>query len=506
MLAAMIEHGAVVVVPLALAGTVARIKLRRDFTHLLAWALIVPHAAYLVRIGGDHFEFRPLDFHWPLLAVAAADGALWIAAGIGSVLGVRGRGGDPEGARGHARSQGGRGRIAGWLAYGVIAVVAASYTGVLGVGKYLTTRGKTTRDESFTMFVPLTRDNFPPAFALPLMPRLVSAYNAMMSYCIPHFIGTSHQEHKVFWQMREREWGPYREATERGMIPPGCVMVDGLAGIMPYHLPDVTVIDFFGLTDRHVARIPVTKPNSERHLAHDRMADMPYLLKRGVNISIHPASGSLRESLLAAEFAMRVRDGLFMPFDAFDPQWVAKAFAGRELYQGRVRQVLGAFENGSGDAWEFSGTAFGDAPSSAPRAGQEAVYGVAGAGYLNSWQPAGGADTTGTAVSPEFSAESGQALRFRFTGGLSSHVGVALMRDGAEVRRWTGRGGSILRAVTHEFGAEAARARYRVRVFDELSEPDGAVMADDFVIFDVPDKPGMHLRRDGGNGVADGQQ
>ena len=25
--------------------------------------------AYLLPIGGDHFEYRPLDFYWPLLAV-----------------------------------------------------------------------------------------------------------------------------------------------------------------------------------------------------------------------------------------------------------------------------------------------------------------------------------------------------------------------------------------------------------------------------------------------------
>ena len=30
--------------------------------------------AYLLPIGGDHFEFRPLDFYWPLLAVPAAEG------------------------------------------------------------------------------------------------------------------------------------------------------------------------------------------------------------------------------------------------------------------------------------------------------------------------------------------------------------------------------------------------------------------------------------------------
>ena len=43
-------------------------------TYALPLLCIVSHAAYIARIGGDHFEYRPLDFYWPLLAVPAAVG------------------------------------------------------------------------------------------------------------------------------------------------------------------------------------------------------------------------------------------------------------------------------------------------------------------------------------------------------------------------------------------------------------------------------------------------
>ena len=43
--------------------------------------------AYLLPIGGDHFEFRPLDFYWPLLAASLQPKAsLWLGSGISTGL------------------------------------------------------------------------------------------------------------------------------------------------------------------------------------------------------------------------------------------------------------------------------------------------------------------------------------------------------------------------------------------------------------------------------------
>ncbi len=82
--AAVLETGLYLLAPLALAGLWARWRTARDGTCALAPACVVVHAAYVARIGGDHFEWRPLDFHWPLLAVPAAAGiarlGAWAAA------------------------------------------------------------------------------------------------------------------------------------------------------------------------------------------------------------------------------------------------------------------------------------------------------------------------------------------------------------------------------------------------------------------------------------------
>ena len=42
--------------------------------------------AYLFRIGGYYFEYRPLDFYWPLLAVPAASGIVHLGSAASALL------------------------------------------------------------------------------------------------------------------------------------------------------------------------------------------------------------------------------------------------------------------------------------------------------------------------------------------------------------------------------------------------------------------------------------
>ncbi len=476
LVSALIEHGAVLVLPFALAGMVTRIGRRRDSTHLLSFALIIPHALYLIRIGGDHFEFRPFDFHWPLLAVAAADGALALARRTRSLF--RGRR--------HA------GRAAEWSVLGGLTAVLAAYTGVLGVGKYFVTYEKTTRAETLMMFVPLTEKNFASGYLLPLMPTLIPIYNGAMGSCISHSIGTSHQEHKVLWQTRVREWGPYEEISRRGLLPKGCISVEALAGIMPYYMADLTVIDILGLNDKVVARSPVERKNSERQLAHDRKADFAYMMRRGVNINILGAETNRRSALLKAEFALRVNDNLWMPFDAFSRKWVKDTFGDRPVYQARTIRVLGDFENGSMDGWTTSGAAFEGQPRTGPVAGEPKVQMVEGKGFLDSWDPVLGPGATGAALSPAFTAPPGAALRFKFAGGNTPAVGVEVLCDGKRLKSWVGRFNWFLRYETFLLPENLCR-EFRVRVFDEGKGPDGFVLADRVTLVDFPEQPGVFL-------------
>ena len=81
--AAALETGLYVLLPLAVIALRERWREYRDGTYGLVLLLVIVHMAYVMRIGGDHFEWRPLDFYWPLLALPAAVGIVqlggWIA-------------------------------------------------------------------------------------------------------------------------------------------------------------------------------------------------------------------------------------------------------------------------------------------------------------------------------------------------------------------------------------------------------------------------------------------
>ena len=86
-----LETGLYLLLPLALLALTLTLAARhRDGSFALPLLCVAVHMAYLLPIGGDHFEYRPLDFYWPLLALPAAEGIAhlgsWISAGLRSFL------------------------------------------------------------------------------------------------------------------------------------------------------------------------------------------------------------------------------------------------------------------------------------------------------------------------------------------------------------------------------------------------------------------------------------
>jgi arabinofuranosyltransferase len=68
-----LEYAAYLWLPLLALGAWRLIRARAPLPALLA-AVLVPYLAYVVAIGGDHFEFRPLDLVFPLAFVLMAEG------------------------------------------------------------------------------------------------------------------------------------------------------------------------------------------------------------------------------------------------------------------------------------------------------------------------------------------------------------------------------------------------------------------------------------------------
>ena len=80
--AAALETGLYILLPLALLALRTRWRMASRWHVRAGAALCRRHMAYLLPIGGDHFEYRPLDFYWPLLASPRPKASLFSAPGF----------------------------------------------------------------------------------------------------------------------------------------------------------------------------------------------------------------------------------------------------------------------------------------------------------------------------------------------------------------------------------------------------------------------------------------
>lgn len=436
LLVASIESGLYLVLPVAALGLYARVRMARDGLHVLSAICLVLHAAYVVRIGGDHFEFRPLDFYWPLLSLASVDGLLWLRVRACSWLERRGVS---------------RARLGSWVLLGASASVLIFYSTVLQLGHYRHTRVLTAKQRVFPLVVQLDRDNWKPARLVPS--ALLRAYNEALSYTAAHSVGTRFQEHRTFRLAREAMFGAYADKT-RGRFPDDAVMSLNTIGVTSYHLADLTIVDVHGLTDRTVAHNPVLHPNSERQLAHDRSPPPGYLSQRGVNVSVLPASLGFGT---ASEYALRLDGQLWMPLTSSKPAWLREAFRSKGLWRKRLTgalsrndvwiegtpmvaaQRLGFFDAATLDeGWTAQGTAFEHNPRRKHHEPQTKPVGAVGAGFINTYHPKLRERATGTLLSPTWNAQAGDHLVFLVGGGNGGDVGVELRCDDTLVGSWRG--------------------------------------------------------------------
>ena len=441
--AAAIETGLYLLIPLTYVALRTRWREHRDGLPALALLCVGTHMAYILQIGGDYFEFRPLDFYWPLLAVPTAAGIAQLSATISASVRPLFRN------FWYPRT---------WSYSIAIFVPLLFYSSAIqGV---LLLEGDA-RYETFTpndvqrLYVVLDDKNSRWLLAAPAMPALVAISNDLRRQSSRQYVGVHFPEHRSIGDGLVGTWKPY-ERSARGVIPVDARMALRTVGILPYYVPDLKIVDKLGLTDVAIARNPVEHSNDERLSAHDRSPPRGYLQQRGVNFRLHPAAAREDEALSRGNYALRVGPSLWMPFDVADHEWANARFdvselravnrysqtdpTGNRIFVDGVHFVgerfLGRFEN-SLDGWWLEGKAVSNnSELSYPRAG-EPIFGHVGPGYLSSYWP-GKWERTGRALSPKFAARGDQYLMFLLAGISSDLVGFRLLADGKEAAVWRG--------------------------------------------------------------------
>jgi arabinofuranosyltransferase len=212
------------------AGSVAAYALE-NAGPLLGIGTLVAHVGYYTLIiGGDHFEFRVYSHLIPLLFASAAFMAAWSLKHVSAMVAALG--------------------------------LFMSMSWPIPWTHWAKTHALDTIEETYVMVVPVT-DGLPP-----VLRPLGLAWDGLEAWLIPHHVGMRHQEHKVLARVLLREW-PTRADGVSVPWSERAVTAAKVVGVLGWILPNVAVIDLFGLNDRVIAHTPVA-PARRRLMAHDR--------------------------------------------------------------------------------------------------------------------------------------------------------------------------------------------------------------------------------------------
>ena len=172
-----------------------------------------------------------------------------------------------------------------------------------------------------------------------------------------------------------------------------------------------------------------------------------------------------------------------LPNDARPPIRIGMAPADSIVIQGHLylgEQALARFEGGF-DGWLLEGEAVTNHGQHERYGGQQLISGNEGRGFLTSYHPDKGDRTTGRALSPMFTAESGQYLAFLIAGGTGGGVGLRLLADGDEAAVWRGENTERFKRVIYPLG-EVAGQRLQLELFDDETGGWGHIMLDHVVL------------------------
>ena len=470
--AAAIETGLYLLIPLALVALRGRWREHRDGIYALGLLLVGTHMAYLFEIGGDHFEYRPLDFCWPLLAVPAAEGLARLGGGLSRWLTRWSHYLRPLGPR--------------TLAVAIFVPVlfyANAIQGVLLFEGIPLLESQDGRPQP----IEIDHENPPWLLAAPGMPVLVSVHYYVRHDSIWHAVGLRYRGHGGFADLHIRRFQAY-ESVAHEVIPSDAVVAWSALGAASYFAPNLTVIDVNGLTDWVVARNPVIPHVTKRKIAHDREPPPGYLRRRGQNFFLLPVQPTEAQALAAGNYAVNIDDGIWMSFNVVDHDWANQRFAGLDLRaKSRFSQTdpagnrfvidgigafayvgeefLGRFENGGMDGWQVEGKAVSNhAQNPFFDTVDHPVAGHVGPGYLTTYF-LGKWERTGRASSPTFTAREDQYLAFLIAGEPHEFVGLRLLADGREVAVWRGDDSMNFELVTYPL-REVAGQQLQLEIFN----------------------------------------
>lgn len=255
-----LEYAVVFWLPLLIAGAIAHRRQGRTLIPVVFAAICIPHALYIASIGGDHFEYRPLDLYF---------GFAFLLIGVGAADRMRGR--------------------ASRIAVGAYLII------VVALSSELPLRAHAEFPDEFRYGFP-GEPTDPVALAyldpdqawlyrLPGLRAIAVRHRDRIRMLTSHFAGLRAEEHKMFLEGVRAEGLLLRELVERGVLAPDTHIGVCCVGAIPY-FSGLRTLDRIGLTDATVAHGSLVQPNL---VAHGKSAPRSYGVEQGVDFwSVDP--------------------------------------------------------------------------------------------------------------------------------------------------------------------------------------------------------------------------
>jgi hypothetical protein len=282
---AALEYSAWLWVPFLVLGVQRHARLRSLHVPLVFAAIVLPHALYVASVGGDHFEYRPLDLYFPFAFLLVGDGVFELA----------------------------RSRRGSWLAAASLPVLLAGLVAIPW-------RSHIEAPDHYEIGFPgLAVGNNPlrssfldparnPIYRWPVLRALAELQRSLLRRTTFHFVGIRQEEHRHFLATVALEGRRLGEFRERGLLPEDAFFAISCVGAIPYY-SGLRTLDRFGLTDAVVARSPST---GHRFMAHDKHATLEYATQAGVDFwaldDVH-SLWALSDEMLPRYLAMARRGG-----------------------------------------------------------------------------------------------------------------------------------------------------------------------------------------------------
>ena len=252
-----LEYAAYLWIPLLVAGVWARCRSGTGYVPLLYGAIVLPHLLYVAAIGGDHFEYRPLDLYFPFAFLLIYDGACILARGVRAAWAV-----------------------GVYLLVALIGLTALGWQSHRQFPSYYIPGFPGQMHHDWEAASAFLAPEHSPIYRCPGLDALARLHQKFVRKTTKQFVGNRQEEHRLFCELAVARGFEHKRFADTGIFPHDVHLVLSAVGAVPYYT-DFRVLDFLGLTDVHVAHGP--RRQGQRFMAHDRSADEDYIRESGAD-------------------------------------------------------------------------------------------------------------------------------------------------------------------------------------------------------------------------------